>query len=146
PRPRRLRLLPPRLPLALLRLRHSRLLAPSAELHVERLRPLLAPPRLEHHLVPVAQLLELRARPQVRAVEKHVLRPDVRGDEAEPLVAHDAFDGPGHRARLYARRAALASCAPHFRPKPRAPPPARANRTGLPRGGPPGPRRPRRHH
>src|SRR5204863_155552 len=38
-RARRLRL-HARLPLALLRLRHSHLLAPSAELHVERLRPL----------------------------------------------------------------------------------------------------------
>src|SRR5207249_8300284 len=65
-RARRLRL-HARLPLALLRLRHSHLLAPSAELHVERLRP---------------------------------LRPLVRSNEAEPLVAYDTLDGAGHRAAL----------------------------------------------
>src|SRR5438094_362983 len=124
-RPRRLRLYA-RLPLALLRLRHSHLLAPSAELHVERLRPLLAPARLGHHLVALAQILELCARPQLRAVEEHVLRPLVRSDEAEPLVAHNTLDGAGHRARLYARRVLLASCAHHFleNSEPVPPPPA----------------------
>src|SRR5213078_3924653 len=48
----------------------------------------------------LAQMLELRARPQVRAVEEHVLRPLVRSNEAEPLVAHDTLDAAGHRAAL----------------------------------------------
>src|SRR5205823_10660882 len=137
-RPRRLRL-HARLPLALLRLRHSHLLAPSAELHVERLRPLLAPARLGHHLVALAQILELCARPQLRAVEEHVLRPLVRSDEAEPLVAHDTLDGAGHRARLYARRVLLASCAHHFlensEPVP-TPPAGRGGGRGARRRGP----------
>src|SRR5207244_3152451 len=69
---------------------------------------------LELHLLALAQVLELGPSCEPRAVEEHVLRPVVGGDEAEPLVAHDALDGTGHRARLYARRAHLASRAPHF--------------------------------
>src|SRR5439155_21105242 len=98
----------------------------SAELHVERLRPLFALSRLEHHLIALAQVLERDPRREPRAVEEHVVRPVVGGYEAEPLVAHDALDGAGHRARLYARRVLLASCARHLlgRTKRRARPPA----------------------
>src|SRR5438034_3615559 len=84
---------------------------PSAllsRLHVERLRSLLTRPRLELDLVALAKLLELDARAETRAMEEDVVRPVIRRDEAEALVAHDALDRPGHGFPLVGRLLATA--------------------------------------
>src|SRR5262249_15912713 len=69
---------------------------------VERLWTLVARARLELDLLTLAQLVELDARRQLRAMEEDVVGAVVGGDQAESLVAHDPLDGAGHSSRLLA--------------------------------------------